>query len=429
MTAAQLSWVQGSRYALLSMPLAFVALPLHVNLPHHYAANFGMSLAMLGYVLLLTRALDALVDPLFGRFIDAQFDQGGHQIVLRWCVLAAVLLVLGFAALWRPLVQGGWLWLWLATALVVTYLSYSVLSIIHQTWGARWGGDAKFRAKVSAWREALGLSGVLLASILPSFLGYGWTTGLLAALLVLALCGLFAVKQLFDEVLKSKQNVFHVAKFAATNGAASPWRMPAFRGLIAVFVINGTASAIPATLLAFFVSDVLQASESIPFLLVVYFLFAGLSVPVWLIAVKHWGLERSWLVAMLLAIAAFASVLWMGPGDVGPFALVCAATGFALGADLVVPSSMLTGIVHKAGFGKQSEGQFFGWWTCVTKLNLALAAGLVLPLLALWGYSVGVQTTQSMSTLTFAYAWAPSALKMLAVAALCRFYQRYGEQA
>jgi Na+/melibiose symporter-like transporter len=42
--------------------------------------------------------------------------------------------------------------------------------------------------------------------------------------------------------------------------AASPWRDAAFRRLLAVFMLNGVASAIPATLLPFFVADRLQAA-------------------------------------------------------------------------------------------------------------------------------------------------------------------------
>jgi GPH family glycoside/pentoside/hexuronide:cation symporter len=46
-------------YGLLGLPLAFVALPLYVMLPNHYAREFGVPLATLGAVLLAARLLDA----------------------------------------------------------------------------------------------------------------------------------------------------------------------------------------------------------------------------------------------------------------------------------------------------------------------------------------------------------------------------------
>ena len=72
----------------------------------------------------------------------------------------------------------------------------------------------------------------------------------------------------------------------------SPLRQPAFQKLLAVFVLNGTASAIPATLVLFFVQDRLQASPSVePAFLATYFLCAALSIPLWVKLVARIGLD------------------------------------------------------------------------------------------------------------------------------------------
>ena len=67
---AGLSSASTLRYGLMGFALAFVALPLYVLLPHYYAANFGLPLATLGFLLLGGRLLDALLDPLLGRGIN-----------------------------------------------------------------------------------------------------------------------------------------------------------------------------------------------------------------------------------------------------------------------------------------------------------------------------------------------------------------------
>jgi Na+/melibiose symporter-like transporter len=59
-----------------------------------------------------------------------------------------------------------------------------------------------------------------------------------------------------------------------------------------------------------------------------------------------------------------------------------------------------------------------GWWNLATKLNLALAAGLALPLLAWGGYAPGQRGPQALLTLTLAYGLLPCLLKLLAMAAL-----------
>ena len=198
-----------------------------------------------------------------------------------------------------------------------------------------------------------------------------------------------------------------------------PWTRPAFRRLLAVFVLSGIASAIPATLVLFFIQDRLQAPPGQePMFLAAYFLCAALSIPLWLRAVARWGLARTWLAGMLLAVAAFAWTAALGAGDSLPFLVVCALSGVALGTDLALPSALLAGVVAAEGDSGQHEGAYFGWWNFATKLNLALAAGLVLPLLDGLGYTPGTRSAEGLHTLTLAYAVLPCALKLVAAAAL-----------
>ena len=42
----------GLQYGALGLPLSFVALPLYVYMPSYYANEFGMSLTLLGALLL-----------------------------------------------------------------------------------------------------------------------------------------------------------------------------------------------------------------------------------------------------------------------------------------------------------------------------------------------------------------------------------------
>ncbi len=184
-------------------------------------------------------------------------------------------------------------------------------------------------------------------------------------------------------------------------------------------MLNGIASAIPATLVLFFIQDRLQAPPAQePMFLAAYFVCAALSIPLWLRAVARWGLARTWLAGMLLAIAVFVWTAFLGRGDMLPFLVVCALSGVALGTDLALPSALLAGVIAAEGDSGQHEGAYFGWWNFATKLNLALAAGLALPLLGWWGYTPGTRSEEGLQTLGWAYAVLPCALKLLAAGAL-----------
>ena len=404
-------WTQGLPYGALGLPLAFVALPLYVVLPNHYASEFGIPLATLGAMLLGARLLDALADPLIGRWADGWLSHSARRVLIV-AALAAVLLALGFRGLFFPPVTGGAALLaWCAALLALTYLSYSVLTVLHQAWGARLGGGEDQRARIVAWREGLALVGVLVASVLPSVAGLSVTSAVfaMALLLAVALLGAAPRPQLG-------------ARAGATPSLLAPLRTPAFKRLLAIYLVNGVASAVPATLVLFFIRDRLQAPNFEPLFLASYFAAGALSMPLWVRAVARFGLGRSWLAGMLLAVLTFAWASALGAGDVAAFTVVCLASGVALGADLSLPGALLAGVIQRAGHGQQLEGAYFGWWNFCTKLNLALAAGLALPLLGLAGYAPGARDPQALQALTLAYCLLPCFLKLLAAALLWRLW-------
>jgi Na+/melibiose symporter-like transporter len=396
----------------MALPLAFVSLPLYVLLPNRYAAEFGVSLAALGGLLLVVRALDALLDPWLGQWSDRWFAAGGARVWWRSAWLCVALAV-GFAGLWLPALwlQGlGWaatpehVLLWAAPCLVLAYLAATALNLNLQNWGTRLGGDALQRGSITAWREGLGLLGVVLASVLPTVLGAPALVGCLAVLLACALWLWRAAPE-----LQHNTHAHHDSTWL------TPLRNRAFRALLQVFLLNGIASAIPATLVMFFIQDRLQApagSEAI--YLGVYFLAAALSLPMWLGRVRWHGLAITWWMGQGLSVCVFMWAVTLGAGDLWPFGLICAASGFALGADLVVPGAMLTGVIQRHGDAGVAEGRYLGWWQVATKLNLALAAGLALPALQLFGYSAGTRSAEGLWALSVAYGILPCILKLLA---------------
>ncbi|MDP4302245.1 MFS transporter [Leptothrix discophora] len=420
------TWRAGLAYGALGLPLAFIALPLYVLLPHHYADRHAVPLAALGLLLLAVRGLDALLDPAIGRLADRLLDRSGAR---AWQVIGgcAVVMAAGFWALFHAPAGASLtaLLAWCGAGLVLTYLAYSLASIVHQAWGARLGGDDVAQARRVAWREGLALAGVMVASVLPSLAGLDLTAGLLALLLLAGWWWLKAVPSVSITPERA-----HADRSEAT--APSPWRLPAFRALLSVYLLNGIASAVPATLVLFFVRDRLQAPAWEGGFLAAYFAAGALSLPLWLRLVAWRGLVPAWLAGMLLAVATFAFAVGLGAGDVAGFLAVCIASGLALGADLAVPGALLARVARQAhgsshpgaGTGNPGtsagEGVCFGWWNAATKLNLALSAGLVLPALDLAGYRPGATDPGALAALSLAYAAFPCLLKLAAAALLWR---------
>ena len=396
-------------YGLLALPLAFAALPLYVHVPSYYATQAGLDLAWLGMILLLARLADAGIDPWLGWLAD-RVDRR------RMVALALLPFVLGFVSLLNPPVA--FAAPWLLASLLLTYVGFSAATVAYQAWGATLGMDALGRTRLTAAREGFGLFGVLIAAALPSLLAPTLNEGIARLSWVLPPLVLLAAFVVFIRVPRNALSVLpsHLSLplWPALRAVLADL---AFRRLLLVFIANGIAAALPATLFLFFVADVLQQEAASGPLLALYFLSGALSLPLWLRLAARFGRTGAWLGAMVLAMLAFAGAGLLGPGDVAAFAVICAASGLALGADLTLPAALAADLGERRG----QAGACFGVWNFFAKLNLALAAGLALPLLALFGYQPGEASHEGLTALSLAYAVLPLAFKVLAAVLLWRW--------
>ena len=391
-------------YGLLGLPLAFAALPIYVHVPRFYAETSGLGLGVLGAILLGARVLDAGIDPWLGWLADRVPRR-------RMLALALLPFAAGFVALLNP--PAGHPALWLLASLSLTYFGFSAATVAYQAWGAAIGADSAARTRLTAAREGFGLLGVVLAAALPAVLaptmaqGLGRLGWLLLPLLLLAAAISFARVAAGPLLPPAVQRLWPSLRLVLAD--------PAFRRLLLVFAANGIAAALPATLFLFFVADVLQLAAVGGALLALYFVAGAASLPLWVQLARRHGRVRAWLAAMLLAVLAFAGCSQLGAGDLWPFALICLASGLALGADLALPAAIAADLGERHG----QVGACFGVWNLVAKLNLACAAGLSLPLLALLGYQPG--GSEGLTALSLVYALLPLAFKVLAAALLWRW--------
>lgn len=394
-------------YGFFGLPLAMVALPIYVYLPQFYAERAGLSLGLIGGVLLAARVAAAFIDPLLGWWIER--GQGAYA---RYVGLSLPLLLAGFLALFHPPALGAaGAMAWFLATLMLVYLGFGIATIAHQSWGAALTQTGAERARVTAVREACGLVGVMLAAGAAAAAGYdGLSIAFAATLLPGAVLLLAKAPRPATSARETRPPDWREM--------AAPFAQAPFRALFAVLIVNGIASSIPATLFLFFAADRLQlASLAGPFL-ILYFGAAAASMPLWVLAARRFGEARAWAGGMLLSCAIFVWAFGLGAGQAVAFGAICALSGLALGADLALPPALLAGVIKGAGHAGRREAAYFGVWNWGVQMTLALAAGIALPLLAALGYVPGQRG--DTTALAAAYALLPCALKLLAAAMLWR---------
>lgn len=418
--------VPGTRlaaYGILGFPLAMAALPIYVHVPHFYADTLGLSLASVGILLLAARFLDAVQDPLLGWWSDRRRDRRGG----RWAFVmaGAPLMAIGMVGLFNPPAwSANHLGYWLIANLVIVYTAYSLVTISYQAYGAEISDDVSERTRVTAWREGFALLGVFVAAALPEVLkqtlgereGFArFTWFFVPACLAAA-----SIAVLLSPPALAKPAPVDGHVFAAFT---TPMRNARFRRLGLVFMLNGIAASIPATLVLFFIEDVVKRPQLTAAFLIAYFAAGAAGLPGWVWLARRIGKRKAWLTGMGVSILAFVWAYSLGAGDTVAYFAICVLSGLGLGADLALPPSLLADVIdedEKNGLGR-SEGAYFGLWNLATKLNLALAAGLSLPLLGAFGYAPkAANGPEALFVLSAVYALLPCALKALAAAALWR---------
>ncbi|MBC3875463.1 MFS transporter [Undibacterium flavidum] len=446
-------------YGLLGLPLAMAALPVYVQIPNYYTAQLGLPLASTGLVLFFARLFDTVQDPFIGQLID-RFGCSNRL----WLIVSAFLLCLAFTGLWLPpdsvRDSPSTLLIWLGVMLSLAYTAHSMLNIAYLSWGSSFDTQSAQQDTVyhqllgaSAWREAFGLVGVILASIVPSWiilhdsnsqhsslnqslslsLNLSHQLTQYAALFTfLVVVGIAALLLGATKPFKRTQHqqATHYKSIALRALLANK----AFVQLLAVYFFNSLSVAIPASLILFFINDRIQAPEKTALFLASYFVAGACGLPLWMKLAKHVGAQRAWQLGMVIAVLSFVGASLLGAGDTNAFWVLCIASGFALGADLALPPVLLTQVVED----KQSIGAYFGLWSLIGKFTLALA-GLSLSLLALLGYqpdyaNQASQTIHSIQhsiqstgllALSFTYAALPCAFKLIALFLLRNFSKRF----
>ena len=386
--------------------LAMAGLPIYIHAPKFYVDEFGVSLAALGAVLFALRLIDFVQDPALGWLAHA--TAGARQAMVAGAGAVMALAMLGLFAVPPPVAP----LLWFAITLTLLFSAFSFLTICFYAQGVAKAETmgAQGHVRLAAWRETGALIGVCLAAAAPTALALGPNPPFESFAILFAAATLGVVWLMRREWLRSVP-----VSGAAFVGFASVMSDRPARRLLIVALLNAAPVAVSSTLFLFFVESRLQAPGWEGPLLLLFFMSAAAAAPVWARLARAHGEKRMLLTGMALAVVAFGFAAALGPGDVLPFALICLASGAALGADLTLLSAIfarrMARIVPEAATG-------FALWAFVSKATLALAAITVLPFLEWQGFTGPESPPQALLALGLTYALLPCLLKLLAIATL-----------
>ena len=394
-------------YAIFAGVLAAAGLPIYIHAPKYFVDEYGVSLAALGAVLFGLRLLDVVQDPALG-WLSRRFGAWRKSSVAVAGAVMAVAMI-GLFAVAPPVAPI----VWFGLTLALLFSAFSFLTITFYAQGVqkagRLGGQ-NGHVRLATWRESGALIGVSLAAVLPVALMP--VTGAPFALFAFLFAGGVAA------ALVAMRGEWQAGGSVEGVGFRPILSDPLARRLLLIALLNATPVAVTSTLFLFFVESRLGAPGWEGPLLLLFFLAAAASAPLWGKVASQIGAKRALLAGMALAIVSFGCAALLGTGDTAAFAVICIASGAALGADMTLLPAIFARRMSDIA-PEAAEG--FGLWSFVSKFTLAFAAVTLLPLLEFSGFEPGKTTgasEEALITLTLMYAVLPCVLKLVAMALL-----------
>ncbi len=408
------------QYALLAFPVAFAGLPLYIHAPDFYTRQLGLGLGSIGVILLLVRLFDAIQDPVIGYLTDRHSAKRNSILTIGIVILTLGLFSLFFGPQFAIPTS-----IWFAGSMLLATTGFSIIVINLNMIGGFWSQDKDERTRIAGWRESFTLLGLLVASILPTlFLTATDATQAFRWLFVVYFAAMAVAWTLFLKFLK-RADLSHI------NVPNNKIKHPFFQILqdkqrlfFFTYLLTQVAASLPAVLVVFFVRDYLNAESYTGIYLFLYFVSGAALMQLWFVISKMLDKYYAWLISMVLSILVFIWVVTLGPGDTTSYGVICILSGFALGADLSLPTSIIADRIN-AKKAESRATQYYGVMAFIPKISFALAGGIAFLTLDYFGFVVASNNTDSAKqALVMLYGLAPCIIKLMAAISLWMLIKR-----
>src|SRR5262245_12661298 len=148
-------------YGLPAMAGAGMGVPIAIAMTKFYSDNVGVALGFIALGQAISRAFDAISDPLMGWISDRTRSRWGRR--RPWMFIGAPLAAVFFVMLFSPPAEigpaGGAVWF--TVSIFAFFVLNTIYGIPHYGLGPELTNDHRQRASLYAWRDASAILGTL----------------------------------------------------------------------------------------------------------------------------------------------------------------------------------------------------------------------------------------------------------------------------
>lgn len=416
-----------SQLVLFGLPefaVYLAVIPVSLYLPFFYSRDLGLSITDIGLLLMVARISDVVTDPLIGALSDRTRSRFGRR--KPWMAAGVPLMMVSAYQLFAPsgAVSNTYLLVWS----MLLWFGWTMINIPYYAWGAELSDDFDERTRITGWRQAFGYTGnisVLLVPVAASALfGYGGVAsealviiGGMALVLLPVLIGLTLWRlPEREKVRASPQPILRNLRIMRKNGS--------FLVLFAGFTLMSLGTTMIGTLFMLFTTFAMGLERQAQPILLAYFAVNIVGLPFWVWLSHCIGKREAWMTGTLVMALATPTYLLLAPGEIVPFVLITAVIGFAGGNYLALSMSMKADVIEIATRRSRDNiaGSYMAVWSLGAKTTQALAVGISLPLLGLFGFDPRAENgADEINALRYTISLLPSLLYLLAIAIIVRY--------
>lgn len=398
-----------------------------------YAKYYGLALTTIALVILIARLVDAVTDPIIGYLADRYRLKYGTR--KPFMVIGGLITICSGYFLYSP--PDDVTVLYFSFWFFLIYIGLTLFEIPHLAWGGEISHDALEKTETYNLRTAAGYSGLALfyslpllpiwetPEITPEKLHFSAIVSGLLMLPLLYVCMRYVPNGscYIGEGTQTKDpNKDQRIKFSAFRETI--YSLVHNRPLllfIAAFLFAGLSLGMWLGLLFIFVDAYLQMGESFSQIFLISLVVGILSSLLWIAIAKNLGKKNAWLTAMILGILSFAYTGFIGPENTSFWVLLLliALNTLCFVCIESLPQSMLSDIIDYGTlkFRVYRGATYFSVFMFAYKGSFAVGGALGLAIVGWHGFdpSATSHTEAGVEGLRLAMVWLPTLFAMLAI--------------
>lgn len=375
-------------YSLTDLPVTMSIFPVLVFIPRFYASDVGVPLAVVGIIMIAVRVFDVITDPLMGYISDHTRTRFGRR--RPWILAATPLMMLSVYMLFMPPAGAGAAHMLIWS--MVLSIGVTMMLIPYYAWGAELSSDYNERSRITGGRAMAGVTGSLIAQVVPAaaliFFGIGGSAAVLeivgiTMLILMPTCVVLTLARTPEAQVEVRSTV------PVLEGLKLMWQNRPFKQLIVAFMIGSIGLNITTPLYIFFIADVLDAEDQAIYMLTFFYLTNFFAVPFWVWLSKQIGKHKAYIAAFFVIAFAHPFYLLLGEGDFWWMLPITIATGFAAGGfSQSLPNSMKADVIDldTLSSGENRAALFFSAWSFTFKATSSIGAAIAIFGLSLFGF-------------------------------------------